>query len=169
MTTAHSVCSTFNSLPTEKFEWLSYTDVLTERLRKQSAQVEMTVLSHEWVPSNWWERSVLHLNTDLIRRDILMQAEGKPRWFARTIIPKITYALDPAFFDRLYNEPLGKLIFNESRVVRHMIHSYGIDNRHLEFYWLNRDWFKNSDGIWMRLSFLEFMQAAPFYLAEIFI
>jgi chorismate--pyruvate lyase len=169
LVTSHCLSSTFNSLPAEKFEWLSYTDMLTEKLRKTSAQVEMIVLSHEWVPSNWWERHVLHLNGMVIRRDILMQAEGKPRWFARTMIPEATYQRDPTFFDRLHQEPLGKLIFNEPRVVRRMIHSYGIDGRHLELYWLNRDWFKNDESLWMRISFLELMPSAPFYLAEIFL
>lgn len=164
----HLLCSTFSSLPPEQFAWLSYTDMLTEKLCQTTSQVEMAVISHQWVSANWWERHVLHLNGKLIRRDILMLAEGKPRWFARTMIPERTQQLDAAFFDRLSVEPLGKLIFNEPRVVRSMIHSYGIDPRHLEFYWLNPAWFNKDDDIWMRLSFFEFMQTAPFYLAEIF-
>lgn len=105
----------------------------------------------------------------LIRRDILISAAGQRCWFARTMIPSATYELEPSFFDRLHHEPLGHLIFNEPNVVRQVLHSYGINARHLEYHWLAPEWREDVATLWARLSCLEFKQKAWFYLVEIYL
>lgn len=161
--------STFKTLPLSLFEWLSMTQAITPQLALRQNEVRMEKLVQAWVEPNWWEVHVINQHQPLIRRDILMWAEAQPCWFARTMIPESTYQRAPEFFDRLQQEPLANLIFNEPRVERLRLHSYGIDKMNLEYHWLQPMWRQSHTALWMRLSRFMFEQKMPFYLAEIFL
>lgn len=160
--------STFSTLPLDLFEWISHTSVMTEKLRQQVGPVEMEILTHDWTSPNHWEHEVLKQNALLLRRDVLIKAKGSICWFARTMIPITTYQLAPSFFDRLHQEPLAHLIFNEPRVTRDLLHSYGINQHHLEYDCLGKHKPDVDSDLWMRLSMFTFQQSSTFYLAEVY-
>jgi chorismate lyase len=146
------------------------TSAITPQLACSKSNVRMEKLAQAWVCPNWWESHVTNIFTELlIRRDILMLADDKPCWFARTMIPDSTYERAPDFFDRLQQEPLANLIFNEPRVERILLHSYGIDEKNLEYHWLQPAWRLSHQALWMRLCTFSLDRRSRFYLAEIFL
>lgn len=124
--------------PTESQNfWLNYGLSLTEELKSQSGEAELEVLSQTWTQPNWWDKFTLGLSdAPLIHRDILMFSQQIPCWFARTIIPEDTYNKNRAIFDRLAEESLGCIVFNEPTIKRELIHNYAINDRCLEYHWL---------------------------------
>lgn len=160
----------FKTVPPAVFEWLRYPFVITEKLKTVRKKVEMQVLSHQQVDSNHWEQEILGIKPEkIIRRDIVMRGDNLPCWFARTMIPQATYKQDQFFFDRLRQEPLSHLIFNEPRVCRYLLRSYAIDKHNLEYEWVTFLFKAEAPILWMRLSYFLLDEHYPFYLAEIFL
>jgi chorismate lyase len=148
--------------------WLVYTDSLTEKLRKESGEASLTVLSQSRVQASWWDRSVLGLSMQSVtQRQIVMSARKHICWYARTIIPDNTYKMNETFFERLRQESLGSLIFNDGRVKRYSLVNYAIDSQCIEYYWF-RSFVNNSyQTFWARLSVFTIDVIYPFFLIEI--
>jgi chorismate-pyruvate lyase len=149
-------------------EWLNYQSSLTEKLEKKTGDAQIDLLAQDWISTGWWDQKFLKLQEKMVfNREIFMKSHGIIYWYARSIIPQSCYHRAPDFFDRLKNESMKNLIFNEPRVQRlHLIH-YPINQECLEFHWV-KNYLHELEGIlWVRFSEFSFQQRDSFYLVEI--
>jgi len=154
--------------PTEALKiWLYYGLSLTEKLKSQSGEAELEVLNQNWSQPNWWDKYTLGLSEPLIHRDILMFSRQIPCWFARTIIPSETFNTNRAIFDRLAEESLGSIVFNEPSIRRELMHNYAINDRCLEYHWLPESLKNIKTVLDVRLSIYTIAEKASFCLVEI--
>ena len=153
--------------PTAIEPWLSYDKPLTDKLRELSGDAEIELLSQGWIFSKWWDKYALDLKEKLFQREIFMKSQGEICWYARTIIPSSTYALEPTFFNRLENESIRNLIFNEPKVKITKRIIYPIDELAIEFHWVKKYLTTINGDFWVRLAEFSFQNKNSFYLMEI--
>lgn len=96
-----------------------------------------------------------------------MKNQGIVYWYARSVIPQSCYALKPEFFNRLENESIRNLIFDESSVRRLPILCYPVDQLNLEFHWVKKYIGSEYSQMWVRFTELVFQEKSSFYLVEI--
>ncbi|MBA3536402.1 MAG: chorismate lyase [Tatlockia sp.] len=158
-----------NHSPPEKLKsWLNHNSSLTEKLKTLSGEAELQVLKQSWTLPNWWDKFTLGLAAlPVIHRDILMHSCKIPCWFARTIIPNDSYQANRSFFDRLEQESLGSIVFNEPNIKRIVLHHYAIDEFCLEYYWLPVALQQSTIPFWTRFSIFSFPDGTCFCLVEI--
>lgn len=164
----HSIF-TINAQNSEQLsEWLNSHASLTDKLQQIKGDAQVELLSQCWTNTGWWDRALLQIQDTLVfQREIMMKSHGIAYWYARSIIPKKCYDLDPTFFGRLKNESIKNLIFNEEKVHRIQWISYPVDQQCLEYYWVKRN-LNSVDGVlWVRLAEFSFQQKESFYLIEI--
>lgn len=164
----------FAPIPLPIIDFLCCVDAITDKLKECSQKVRMEVLSHAQAPVNWWERYVLGMthHASLLRRDIVTFSQEHACWFARTMVPDTTYHANPVFFDRLHNEPLAHLIYNEPRISRERIYSYTVSPQMLEYHWPAPMWILQASSLPVRVSIFrleETFESYRFYLVEIFL
>lgn len=148
--------------------WLRLESSLTEKLRQVAGEAELKVLYQDWGRPNWWDTYTLGLTSEpVLHREILMFAQQTPCWYARTIIPQDTFNKNRTFFNKLQQESLGSLIFNEAAIQRNLLTSYVINNQNLEYYWLPDSVDVQQNHYFLRLSAFTFNTHSPFYLVEI--
>lgn len=153
--------------------WLKHQESLTDRLRTKAGNVHLEVLGQYWTSPNWWDKQVLHIQDEaVLHREILMWSADEPCWYARTIIPKTTYNANSEFFERLKNESLGLLIFNQPKVKRVSFVYYPIDSNSIEYHWLKEITENDSPILWVRMSIFtienhDSTKDLPFCLVEI--
>ncbi|MCW8385763.1 chorismate lyase [Fluoribacter dumoffii] len=148
-------------------EWLNHPNSLTDKLYQIKGDARIQLLSQSWTYTDWWDRYLLQIPDERVfQREIIMKSHGIPYWYARSIIPKKCYELDPVFFGRLQNESIKNLIFDREKVSRLQCINYPVDQRCLEYYWVK----KNLDVtgvLWLRLAEFSFQHKESFYLVEI--
>ncbi|ARB91077.1 chorismate--pyruvate lyase family protein [Legionella longbeachae] len=164
----HSIFVINAQSPENLKKWLNHQASLTEMLQKIKGEAQLELISQNWVNTDWWDQNVLQIQEESIfKRDIIMKSRGVSYWFARSIIPKKCYALEPSFFDRLKNESIKNLIFGNDKVQRINSINYAIDHHCMEFYWVKKN-INTVEGIlWVRLAEFSFQQSESFYIAEI--
>lgn len=157
-----------NQAPAVLLPWLTHTQSLTEKLQQIVGETTMKVCTQEWVRS-WWSQQVLGLaNTPLMQREIVMYAQGQACWYARTLIPAMTWEENKGLFEQLSHLSLGKLIFNpQNAITRNWLKHYAIDAQMLEFHWPQPELVGGTQQLWMRLSQFAVARQHSFYLAEI--
>ncbi len=165
---SHSIFTINTQSPEQLTEWLNSHASLTDKLQQIKGDAQVELLSQHWTSTGWWDRALLQIQDTLVfQREIMMKSHGVAYWYARSIIPKKCYDLDPAFFGRLKNESIKNLIFNEEKVHRIQWISYPVDQQCLEYYWVKRN-LSTVDGVlWVRLAEFSFQQKESFYLIEI--
>jgi chorismate--pyruvate lyase len=151
--------------------WLTYEHSLTERLNKNLKKpARLELLSQRWLSATWWDNYVLKIKKEsVLHRDIIMWAD-EACWYARTILPVSTYHVLPSFFDRLQNESLGQLIFNDPMIKRVEMIYYSVNKSSLEYYWLKKalvDVEIFEEEYWLRFSSFVVNDLSPFFLIEI--
>ncbi|HHF7343812.1 TPA: chorismate lyase [Legionella feeleii] len=165
---ADNLLNTLSTPPAEIECWLKHQLSLTAKLKSDAGEARLKVLKQHWVRPNWWDKFTLGLQTSLVmHRDIIMLAEQNPCWFARTIIPELSYQTTPAFFARLQYESLGDLVFSEAEVRREQMIHYAINQQSLEYYWLQPYLGSQKTELWSRLSVFTIAEKSPFYLLEV--
>lgn len=149
--------------------WLVYPYSLTERLIDIAGDASLEVIAQGWEPACAWDRIILNDSSDRVwRREISMSAEGHACWYARTMVPELTYTNCRIFFDQLKTKSLGMLIFNSLIVERTSLAHYAIDESANEYQWLPEALRPIPPQIlWARLSHLMLHKQFPFYLVEI--
>jgi len=148
--------------------WLECTTALTQKLKDASGEARLEILNQNWQAANWWDKYVVNITSDTIfQREILMSSRNHPCWYARTIIPEITYHANTGIFKRLSTESLGDIIFSEQQITRTSLQHYCINAKTIEYYWLQPDWRDNEEILYLRLSHFTINNLLPFYLVEI--
>ena len=157
-----------DELQTSFLPWLTYQQSITSRLQEKAGSTRLQVLGQQWESPNWWDRYVLHIESGaVLHREIVTWAGKKPCWYARSIFPAATYQAQPSFFNRLQQESLGQLIFNENKVKRVVLMHYPIGEASIEYHWLNQSMHGGVKALWVRLSAFIFNEEHPFFLIEI--
>ncbi len=158
------------SPPKELLPWLTCTTYLTKKLHATSGNTALQVLQEQWLEvATPWDQQVLQLAPErVLHRDILMLAEARPCWFARTILPAATYQSEDGLFSRLRDEPLGNLIFQGSAIQRLELRHYPIVMTDPEYAWIPEGQHQQRTPLWVRLATFQVLSSqALFYLLEI--
>lgn len=148
--------------------WLHYQQPLTDKLLQSTGSAELAVLEQGWRAPGWWDKYLLQVNdSKLFQREIIMQSHGQVYWYARTLIPKSCYSVQPEFFERLQRESLRHLIYDNPDVTRVGMVHYPVNHHCLEYYWVKKHMPYCAETLWVRMSEFTFMQDQSFYLMEI--
>ena len=155
--------------PKYLLDWLSYTDMLTDKLKQSSDNVQLTLLSQQQQRLTWWDRYYLGISeNEIVQREIVVTADAVPCWFARTVIPTSTFSAHQTVFSRLKTDTLGDIIFGNYPIHRNYLRNYSITKKNIELYWVLQHLEVKSSRFWVRLS--EFaITADVFYLLEVFL
>ncbi len=147
--------------------WLVHPYSITDRLVEKAGEASLMVLTQGWDLICAWDKKIID-DARVWRREILMLAQGEVCWYARTIVPELTYKNNQDFFEQLKTVSLGSLIFNSSIARRMSLSSYVIDETMPEYQWLPES-VKPSPAqpLSVRLSHLMLHEQFPFYLVEI--
>lgn len=159
-----------NDIPPDNLlPWLTYTEMLTDKLYKLSQNTSLKLLKQEVVNCNWWDKYVLGIiNDKALHRQIEVLALDVPCWYARTIIPMKTYTNHEKLFVRLNKETLGDLIFGNNGIERSYLRYYAIDKNNIEYHWLDSKLLGINQKLWARLSRFT-IKDDDFYLYEVFL
>lgn len=148
--------------------WLVHTDSLTQKLEQEAGEANLLVLSQQWVNTSWWAKYYLGVNTTkIMQREIIMSSRHMPCWYARTMIPDATYYAHSVFFERLKQESLGVIVFNDPSIYRSSLTHYSVDTSCVEYHWPDVRLTEKEHLLWLRLSEFTIQQKHSFYLAEI--
>ncbi|MFC7782204.1 chorismate--pyruvate lyase family protein [Legionella taurinensis] len=154
--------------PDALLPWLTHAEELSAKLRQTAGQVALHVLKQDWVPTGWWERSVLGLTlATVVQREVIVSVAETPCWYGRTVIPEMTWLNNQSFFARLRQESLGALVFYTDEVVRVRTEYYAVNSSCMEYYWPDRGLTQNESLLWIRLSEFSLSEKYPFHLIEI--
>lgn len=160
------------SLPkTEFLPWLTYSHSLTEKLKHHvGEEPSLKIIQQIWQQTGSWEKACLNVKEKkaVFQREILMSVKGIDCWYARTIIPKKTYAGQKELFARLINESLGQLIFNNDLISRISLNLSLITPKTFEYEFV-KPFLPDSEPAWGRLSTFSVAVKDKFYLLEIFL
>jgi len=158
---------TSTQLPPYLIPWVRSQFSLTDQLCAISGDASLEILQEGWRLTSWWDQQVLNLDHQVIfQREIIMKSHHIPCWYARTIIPELTYRSGESLFKRLKTESLGAIIFNEPSIQRVQLIDYPLGHDSIEYHWLKPAWRSEDKPVWSRLSTL-MMKTHPFYLVEI--
>lgn len=154
--------------PASIIPWLMCESSLTNKLASLAGDARLDVRSQHWDMSDDWDIGKLKLDAvRVMHREIAMWAFDTPCWYARTILPELTYQSNHQLFDRLKNQSLGELIFNSNQIKRVSLNHYMIAVGSFEYNWLNDLAPQDASPLWMRLSEFMVISGHSFYLAEI--
>ena len=149
-------------------EWVTYQSSLTDKLRNTEGDAQLDLLSQQWINTDLWSKNLLDIqDRSIFQREIIMKSHDTPYWYARSIIPKKCYYLAPDFFNRLQNESIRNLIFNNEDVERINSINYPVDNQCVEFYWVKKYIYSVEGILWVRIAEFSFKKQESFYLVEI--
>lgn len=95
-------------------EWVLATESLTERLVSVTDGFAVHLIQQSALPLHTSEISALQ-DDDYVVREVVLHDDGTPLVFARSVIPQ---CLCQGEFVGLGNQPLGKILFNDTRFVR---------------------------------------------------
>lgn len=149
-------------------EWINHQQSLTDKLLKAKGEVQLELLTQQWVNSDFWSKSLLAIpESPVFQREIMMKSHNIPYWYARTIIPQRCYELNPVFFERLRSESVRDLIFDNKQVTRINSINYPVDAQCVEFYWVKKHIPNIKEILWVRIAEFSFLGQESFYLVEI--
>lgn len=155
------------SIPKQLKQWLDHDLPITSKLNALTGDAHLNLLFQGWLPSDWWSASMAQINEPCFQRNIVMSSHGANYWYARSIIPQSCYQLENKFFNRLENESIRNLIYNEPKVrmLRRLI--YPINEACLEWYWVTQ-FITSNTTLWVRVKEYSFLDFGVFYLIEVF-
>lgn len=164
----HLIFSLKASCSKQLLEWVNYYSPITDKLHKAKGQAQLELMSQRWITTDLWSKTLLNIDdSSVFQREILMNSHDVIYWYARSIIPQKCYALDPIFFDRLKNESIKNLIFDEKQVCRINSINYPVNNQCVEFYWVKKYINQIEEILWVRIAEFSFQNKESFYLVEV--
>ncbi|MFY7698150.1 MAG: chorismate--pyruvate lyase family protein [Legionella sp.] len=156
--------------PPSLLPWLSHQSAITTKLEEEIGPARLEILQQQWLQPNDWDRNTLQIKSLwVMHREIVMWFQREPCWYARTILPQTTYLHDPAFFQRLRQESLGKLLFDNNRIKRFSLKVYALTPQAPEYLWLDETLHERANHLWARLSQFNMDDQFPLFLLEVFL
>ena len=153
--------------------WLREKGSITDKLKAKANHIHLDVVSHQFESPDTWDINHLKLqnHTEILHREIIMWADTKACWYARTILPKSVYDIEKALFNQLKTTPLGVLIHHHPEIERSHINPYKIHTNMPEYDYLKHALKQNTPNktLWGRVSTFTIRHQFNFYLLEIFL
>lgn len=111
--------------------WLTDPASLTARIRARCRQFSVAVLAQGLARVRRDEASLLGLRQDELAwlREVVLEADGVPVVYARSMMPRANLQGPWACFTGLGNRPLGAALFANRRIVRQPLHVARLDTR----------------------------------------
>lgn len=149
-------------------DWRLHQYSLTDKLQALKGSTQLELISQRWIKPTWWDTHLLQIKDELVfQREIMMKHQDIDYWYARTIIPRKCYNINPEFFKRLEKESIRNLIFDSNQVHRVTMVNYPVDNQCIEFSWVKKNMRTINGIIWVRLAEFSLAHLESFYLAEL--
>ena len=142
---------------------------VTARLKDEfKGDFHVEVLRHEWLSPTSSELDFLGLlDSQASIREVLLIAGGKPRVFARSVLPASSLEGANAALLKLGNKSLGEFLFTRPAVCRKLMEVTNIPARHLN-HWLPFNYCK--ERAWGRRSLFHLDDKKnPISVCEIFL
>ncbi|MFI4955449.1 MAG: chorismate--pyruvate lyase family protein [Gammaproteobacteria bacterium] len=147
--------------------WINHQDSLTDKLKLINRDIELKLLVQHWINPTWWDKYILNQDEPVFQREIIMKSRGVACWYARTVIPQKCHALEPQFFNRLQQESIRNLIFDNSDVHRVNMTCYPVNQQCIEFYWVKKYLPAVHGVLWVRCAEFSFKNQESFYLIDL--
>lgn len=157
-------------VPSWLHSWLTEDVFLTKKLKKLTGDASLNYLGSVWSRPDWWEQHVLALSCEQVyRREITMHSHSFACWYAKTIIPAVTYYAFSNMFQRLEHQSLGDILFSEPKIKRVSSDFYPVEMQCLEYHWPSAELVNHYPVLWLKLSRFLIKDHFEFYLAELFL
>ena len=150
-------------------EWMHARGSLTQKIAHYSHDTRIQLIQNDWARTTWWDLHVLDIRPQTaFIREILMMVDGRPWWYARTLIPKRTFEQKSALFQQLNTTSLGNILFNDDKIRRVDLIYYPIDKNYIEYHWALKETANDPKILWSRRTVFD-VNEFPLYLMEIFL
>lgn len=166
------------SLPSELTEWLLEQGFITGKAREKGAHMQVTLLTNEWQMPWPWEENLLTSSTNpregqsiekqCLIREICMEGNREPWWFARTVIPEATLNDHGKQLLSLGTMPIGEFLFKQPDLVRTPFDFALIKPEQVEFQHIHQFGFADKTSLWARRSVFHF-DHKQLLLTEVFL
>ncbi len=108
-----------NSCDAHLRNWLLDTGSLTERLQSHCRQFRLQLLGQGQAPLHEQEITKLGSSRGISVREVVLWGDDKPWVFARSLLPDALLKQQDNQLSTLGSRPLGQVLFNDERFVRH--------------------------------------------------
>jgi chorismate--pyruvate lyase len=146
--------------------WLNYPQSITQFLALKSDNVVIEVLAQGFEAYE----SVFSDASRFWSREVIIRSHGQAVWYARTLVPELTFIKCAYFFSQLNTKSLGDLIFNNPDVERMALIHYPMSKVSQTYQWLPENIKPFADTVlWVRVSSFLLKNQYEFSLYEIYL
>ena len=148
-------------------DWLFYSGSLTERLKqvfKNDFSVEI-IKNGTFIPTPSEQKFLGHVSKAACVREVLLVCDGKPKVFARSILPHSSLVGSNKELLHIGSRPLGDFLFNHPGMKRGPFEVAELPAKQLNHH-LNQ--FYTDEMVWGRRS-LFFLHDKPISVCEVFL
>jgi chorismate--pyruvate lyase len=147
-------------------DWLNYKQSITQRLALKLGDAKVDVLAQGFEDCE----STLSHSTRIWRREVVIRSHGLVYWYARTLVPELTFTMCEDFFSQLQEKSLGEFIFKTPSVeCKGLIH-YPVSKVSQLYQWLPKDLKPKTDRVlWVRTASYLLKKQYDFSLCEIYL
>lgn len=156
-------------LPAELRSWICEQKSLTQRLKRSCrGRFQIQLEGQIWERPMIDEAQVLGLRPGAcaLIRQVYLLCEGRPRIYARTVIPSFTLRAERRLAS-LGSRPLGDLLFGDATISRDHLQAAQIPAHHPLFRLATRKHPINAKALWGRRSIF-CLRGKPLLVVEIF-
>lgn len=159
-----------SALPESLSDWLTYPGSLTRQLQDCFNNFSVQLLKHQWRRPLLDEALLLQQprHQYMLQREVFLQQADMPLVYARTMVPRSTYAVMPQRFDELGNKPLGDMLFTDPAVKRGPISVACLTPNHSLYQFATAATQLTPDVLWARRSCF-YLAQHPLLVNEVFL
>ena len=149
--------------------WLYAKGSITQMARQRCADVSLDLLHNDWSSISQAERQYYSMREHrAFLREINMICDGDIWWYARTLIPQVTYDARLVAFDALDDIPIGTILFSDPEIKRLDLQVSDLNQEHPIRQWAGAALPYYVNRCWIRYS-LYHIQGLPLYMHEVFL
>jgi chorismate lyase len=129
-------CPPRATVPAALRPWLTDPSSLTARIRARCANFRVRVLAQRLKRPNRDEAHLLGLRPGELAwvREVLLEADGRPVVFARSVLPRTNLRGAWNLFHGIGARPLGAALFADPRIARQTLACLGLDRRDARYH-----------------------------------
>lgn len=157
--------------PGELVPWLQCCTSITERARAMGKEVKLDLLREGWDQAAVEEARLLNSvpSQSFYTREILMYCDQLPSWYARSVMPELTYRHWETALSGLGDQPLGNILYSEPSTQRSAFQYHCLSpTATLREYLQPHHCVPTETPLWARRSLFS-LQGFPLLLQEIFL
>lgn len=151
-------------------DWLYCPGSLTQQLKDRVGTYELRILSQIWIDKDdWLPTLVPDLPFPVFQREIVICADSTPCWFSRSYFSQSLYQNEAWLIARMQTEPLGHILFTDSRIKRVAFDVLTIQPQDAPWYWSNFPLLKQNRTASMRLAQYRVGNEEGLWISELFL